>query len=138
MTRVLVIEADATTRVQLQALLERDGFEPVVVGDADSAIEVLESGQAPALVVMGWGVPGADGLEMLRWVRSRPACAGTWVLVLTGHSRREDEIAALDAGADDYMVKPVHAARLRAHLRAGARRATRPGSRGDAPGRAAA
>jgi DNA-binding response OmpR family regulator len=90
---------------------------------------------------MGWEIAGADGLELLGWLRGSPYRQGTWVLMLTGHSRREDEIAALDAGADDYLLKPVDAARLRAHLRAGARRVARLGgdeAGGAAPGSAAA
>lgn len=141
MNRVLIIEADHTTRLQLETVLARGGFDTISAGDADAAVAVLEGAHPPLLVVMGWEIAGADGLEMLRWLRRDASRAGTWVLLLTGHSRREDEIAALDAGADDYMVKPVDAARLRAHLRAGARRVAQlPGSAaGDgAPGRAAA
>lgn len=140
MNRVLVIEDDNTTRLQLAAILARGGFEPVAVGDADAAVAALEREDSPRLVVMGWEMAGADDLGMLRWLRGRAAHEGKWVLVLTGHDRREDEIAALDAGADDYLVKPVDAVRLRAHLRAGARRVAqlaRPGSGGDAPPRAA-
>jgi sigma-B regulation protein RsbU (phosphoserine phosphatase) len=141
MNRVLVFEADNTTRLQLEAVLTRGGFDPIAVGDADAAIAELEGDHPPMLVVMGWEVAGADGLEMLHWLRGSASRAGTWVLLLTGHSQREDEIAALDAGADDYLVKPVDSARLRAHLRAGARRVALlagRGSSGDTPGRAAA
>ncbi len=141
MNRVLIIEDDATTRLQLGVVLTRGGFEPIAVGDADAAVAALEAPDPPMLVVMGWEMAGADGLEMLRWLRSRASGKSAWVLLLTGHSRREDEIAALDAGADDYLVKPVDASRLRAHLRAGARRVAQfaaPGSGGDAPRRAAA
>ena len=141
MNRVLVIEDDNTTRLQLEAVLARGGFDPVAVGDAEAAVAALEGEDPPLLVVMGWELAGADDLGMLRWIRGREAHAGKWVLVLTGHDHREDEIAALDAGADDYLVKPVDAVRLRAHLRAGARRVAQlahPGSGSDARGRAAA
>ena len=141
MNRVLVIEGDNTTRLQLEAILARGGFEPVAVGDRDAAVAALECDDPPMLVVMGWEMAGSDGLGMLRWLRSSASRQGTWVLLLTGHGGREDEIAALDAGADDYLVKPVDAARLRAHLRAGARRVAQlpgHGSDGAAPESAAA
>jgi DNA-binding response OmpR family regulator len=122
MIRVLLIEDDTTSRLQLEAALRRGDFEPVPVGDAEAAYAALEGADAPRIDIMGWEMPGADGLDVLRWLRSDPSRAATWVMLLSGRPAREDEIAALDAGADDYVVKPVDAALLRAHVRAGARR----------------
>ena len=126
MNRVLVIESDITTRRQLEEVLARGGFETIAAADAAAAIAVLETAHPPMLVVMNWDVPGADGPGMLRWLRGRPSGSAAWVLMLTGRDHREDEIAALDAGADDFVTKPVDTDMLRAHLRAGARRLAPP------------
>jgi two-component system KDP operon response regulator KdpE len=121
--RIVVVEDEAEIRRFVALALERDGFE---VHEADSVERGLieASSRRPDMLVVDLGLPDGDGVDLIRQLR-------TWsdapVLVLSARTDEADKIEALDAGADDYLVKPFGAgellARVRAHLR---RRATNP------------
>jgi sigma-B regulation protein RsbU (phosphoserine phosphatase) len=76
-------------------------------------------------------MPGTDGIEICRRIRRTPALAGMYVLLLTGRNGRADLVAGLDAGADDYMVKPIDTEELRARVQVGMRVATLQGRLAD-------
>src|SRR5436190_7651201 len=115
--RILVVEDEAEIRRFVSLSLERDGFE---VYEADGVERgLIEAGtRRPELVVLDLGLPDGDGADLIRDLR-------TWsdvpVLVLSARTDEADKVEALDAGADDYLVKPFGAsellARVRAHLR---------------------
>jgi two-component system KDP operon response regulator KdpE len=115
--RILVVEDEAEIRRFVSLSLERDGFE---VYEADSVQRgLIEAGtRRPELVVLDLGLPDGDGVDLVRDLR-------TWsdvpVIVLSARTDERDKVQALDAGADDYLVKPFGAsellARVRAHLR---------------------
>jgi two-component system KDP operon response regulator KdpE len=115
--RILVVEDEAEIRRFVRLALERDGFE---VFDADGVERgLIEAGtRRPELLVLDLGLPDGDGVDLVRHLR-------TWsdmpILVLSARTDERDKIEALDAGADDYLVKPFGAgellARVRAHLR---------------------
>ena len=122
--KVLVIEDEADIRRFVRMSLELEGFE---VCEADGVQRgLIEAGtRRPDLVVLDLGLPDGDGVDLIRDLR-------TWsdipILVLSARTTEEDKIGALDAGADDYLVKPFSAgellARVRAHLRRRARGAS--------------
>jgi two-component system response regulator MprA len=100
--------------------LEGVGYEVEAAGDAVTAAERF-AGARPHLVVLDLMLPRGDGLELCRRLRRRPDGQGLVVLMLTARDTVADRVAGLDAGADDYLVKPFALeellARVRAHLR---------------------
>jgi sigma-B regulation protein RsbU (phosphoserine phosphatase) len=119
--RALVADDDPVARVILARALPEWAVEPIVVADGVAAWEVITSGNAPSLAIMDWEMPGLDGPELCRRIRGNPATASMYVILLTGRDTVEDVVAGLDAGADDYLVKPFRAAELRARINAGVR-----------------
>ncbi len=118
--RVLIVEDDEELRSALQQALQLSGYEVDAVGDgamADSALRVKES---YALVVLDLGLPRQEGLSVLRALRERRDA--TPVMILTAMDAIERKVQALDAGADDYLVKPFSIAELEARLRVLVRR----------------
>jgi two-component system response regulator MprA len=123
--RVLVVEDDPGLRLALRRALEGAGYEVAAAGDAVTAAERF-GGVRPHLVVLDLMLPRGDGLELCRRVRRRPDGQGVAVLILTARDAVEDRIAGLDAGADDYVVKPFALEELVARVRAHLRRVWRP------------
>lgn len=117
--QVLVVEDDLSNRQLLRQVLEDDGFGVTEAVDGPAALRALSQQRTDA-VVLDLGLPGVDGVEVLRRVRAR---SGVPILVLSGRTQQAEKLAVLDAGADDYVVKPYSppelAARVRALLRRG-------------------
>jgi phosphoserine phosphatase RsbU/P len=119
--KVLIAEDDRCSRTTLEATLTEWGYEVVTASDGLAAWEVLRQEDAPRLVVLDWVMPGLDGLELCRRVRASAELAWTYLIVLTVRAGTENVVAGLEAGADDYFVKPIEWAQLRARLRVGER-----------------
>jgi len=85
------------------------------------AWEVLQKDDAPQLAILDWMMPGMDGIEVCRKIRSRDQGVYRYVLLLTAKDDKQDVIAGLEAGADDYLTKPFDVDELRARVRAGKR-----------------
>ena len=123
--RLLVIEDEAKVARALDDGLSREGYEVTVARTGEEGYYLLDS--APFdLVVLDLMLPGRDGLEVLATMRSRNR--GLPVLIVTARDAVEDRVIGLDAGADDYLVKPFAFAELLARIRALSRR-----GRADAP-----
>lgn len=118
--RVLVVDDDEDIRVSLRRALALDGHDAVLVGDAEAALQLLRSDPEFEVVVLDRGLPGIDGLEACRRIRAAGLEVG--VLVLTALGAVRDRVDGLDAGADDYVVKPFDLDELLARVRAVARR----------------
>lgn len=121
--KILIAEDDAIPRRLLEATLARWDYEVVAAHDGDEAWELLQAGEdAPRLAILDWQMPGMDGVEVCRRVRERPEDAPyVYLLLLTGKDSKEDLIAGLEAGADDYLTKPFNRDELQVRLRAGRR-----------------
>jgi len=118
---ILVAEDDQDVAGSLEAALTRDGHTVVTVADGVAAL--YEAGRSrPDLIVLDVLMPRLDGLEVCR--RLRAAEDPTAILILTARDLVQDRVAGLDAGADDYLVKPFALDELRARVRALLRRAT--------------
>jgi len=117
--KVLVAEDEVVSRERLSTQLLALGYEVVAVSDGRRALEVLESAEAPRLAVLEWTMPGIDGAEICRRLRARHADHYTYATLLAGAQAPRN--AAIDAGADDVIVKPVEVIELRARLQAGER-----------------
>ncbi|MBF4162128.1 response regulator transcription factor [Nocardioides acrostichi] len=118
MTRVLVIDDEPQVRLALRGALARAGFDVLLAADGREGFETLATA-APDVVVLDLGLPDTDGLDLVRTLR-------TWttvpVLILSGMTDAARKVAALEAGADDYLQKPFGLDELVARLRALLRR----------------
>ena len=112
--RVLVVEDDEDIAQALQRSLRMKGYEVNSVGDGGSALEHARS-FAPDLVILDLGLPGIDGLEVARALRADDDIP---ILILTARDALESRVEGLDAGADDYLVKPFERQELLARMRA--------------------
>jgi CheY-like chemotaxis protein len=119
--RVLIAEDDPVSRRLLEATLSRWGYDVVMAADGDEAWRVLDTATPPPLAVLDWMMPGMDGVEICRRLRRRPSTTPPYVILLTAKGQREDVVAGLEAGADDYVTKPFDRSELRARLAVGAR-----------------
>jgi two-component system, OmpR family, response regulator MprA len=123
--RILVVEDDRAVRDALRRALGLAGYEVLTAEGGQHALTQLASG-GPDAVVLDVGLPDIDGLEVSR--RLRRAGNRVPILMLTARDAIEDRIDGLDAGADDYLVKPFDLGELKARLRALLRRAGEAGS----------
>ncbi len=112
--RVLIAEDDTTTRALLSAHVRRAGYAMHAVANGRAAWEAFQA-EPFDLVIADWLMPEVDGLELCRRVRER-AGDESFVMVVTSRDGTEDLRAALAAGADDYLVKPVAAEQFHARL----------------------
>lgn len=119
--RILIAEDDLTSRTMLSAVLNKFGHETVLTSDGEEAYGALRKSDAPRLALLDWMMPVIDGLEVVRRIRSEAGLQQPYLIMLTTKSEKTDIVAALDAGADDYLVKPFHPAELRARVEAGRR-----------------
>ena len=121
MLLALIADDDPVARTILSRALRGWDIESVIAEDGLAAWTALTTEPAPSLAILDWMMPGLDGLELCRRIRQHDACAGTYVILLTSRNQPEDIVAGLDAGADDYLVKPFRAGELRARINAGVR-----------------
>jgi two-component system, OmpR family, response regulator MprA len=123
MTRVLIVDDEPAVRAALDRALRLDAYDVELAGDGREALDRLAEARLDA-IVLDVMMPGIDGLEVCR--RLREAGDRTPVLMLTARDAVDDRVAGLDAGADDYLVKPFALKELKARLRALLRRADAP------------
>lgn len=118
--RVLVAEDDAIARRLLESYLHQWGHEVTVAADGVEAWRLFQT-QAFPLVLTDWVMPGLDGLELIARIRQRPEAAYVYIILLTAKTQKEDIIAGIDAGANDFVSKPFDRGELRVRLLAGER-----------------
>ena len=114
--RILLAEDHYVSRHLLERSLTNWGFQVHAVEDGEAALKVLEGENPPAIVLIDWMMPKMDGLEVCRRVRARKEQPFTYVLLLTARNHKEEIAAALEAGVDEYVVKPFEPDELRARL----------------------
>jgi len=119
--KVLIADDSLTARRFVERQLESWGYEPVAVEDGLRAWEVLQRDDAPRLAVLDWEMPGMDGIDVCRKVKRSQDHPFTYVVMLSSRDAKEDIVAGLDAGADDYLTKPVEPPILRSRLAAAKR-----------------
>jgi diguanylate cyclase (GGDEF)-like protein len=116
---VLVAEDDSVCRVILQTWLKTWGYRVVVAENGIKAWDILQQEHPPELLILDWVMPGIDGLELCRRLRQRPQNA--YILLVSTNDEKHEIVNGLDAGADDYLTKPLNSNELRARLRVGQR-----------------
>ena len=118
--KVLIADDDRFMRRRLQHSLVRGGFDVLEVDDGRSAWDVLQREQV-RLVITDWVMPDWDGLKLIQQVRAADLPGYTYFILLTGSDSKEDVVKGLEAGADDYVVKPFDHSELMARVAIGKR-----------------
>jgi two-component system response regulator MprA len=118
--KILIVDDERAVRESLRRALELEGYEIELAGDGSEALYRVEANDEPDAVILDVLMPGLDGLEVCK--RLRRAGSRLPVLMLTARDEVEDRVAGLDAGADDYVIKPFALEELLARLRALLRR----------------
>jgi len=113
---VLVVEDSSTIASVVKYFLELEGFDVAVAKDGNSGLEAARRDQ-PQVIVTDYNMPGMDGMDMVKALRAEATTRGIAVLMLTSEDNVEKEARALEAGVDDYILKPVEPRRLAARVR---------------------
>jgi len=113
--KILIVEDDNMMSRILKRAAMAVGYEAADCVDAERALEMLEDNRYP-LVILDWMLPGMDGIELCRRIRSMPEGESIFILMVTAKDRHEDLVEVLNAGADDYIAKPVDVKTLKTRL----------------------
>jgi CheY-like chemotaxis protein len=119
--RVLVADDDPVSRTVVAAILRKGGYVVQFANDGNEAWSILQQNDPPEMAVIDWMMPGLDGPEICRRVRTLALQTPTYVIPLTSRDTSADIVAGLHAGADDYVTKPAKEDELLARLSVGAR-----------------
>ena len=123
MPSILVIDDDPAIREMVGMALTREGYDMLEAGSALEARQIIAS-RKPDLILLDWMLPGQSGFEFARQLHSDNAHPSPPVIMLTARDQETDKIAALEAGADDYVSKPFSVTELLARIKAVLRRTT--------------
>jgi DNA-binding response OmpR family regulator len=121
MMRVLVAEDERVSQRMLVALLKRWGYTPVAVVDGNAALDAMQAPDAPRLALLDWIMPGLSGPEICRALRQTERDEPPYIILITAHEKQSDVVAGLEAGANDYVIKPYDPDELRARVAVGKR-----------------
>lgn len=121
MERIYVIEDDENIRNLLKIALEGFGYEPEGFETAEEALERMKE-EKPGLAIFDWMLPGMDGIQAIKQVRTMDGLSDMPIMLLTAKEKELDKVVGLDCGADDYMVKPFGVLELSARIRSLLRR----------------
>ncbi|RLC69219.1 MAG: DNA-binding response regulator, partial [Chloroflexi bacterium] len=106
MSTVLIIDDDPSVLKLLDFAMSKAGFRVVLAGDGEEGLEKAQA-NPPDLAIVDVMMPGLDGYEVCRRLRADPRTAGMAIIVLTARAQAVDRKVALEAGADEYLVKPI-------------------------------
>jgi two-component system cell cycle response regulator len=119
--KILIADDDSVSRRMLEKMLEQAGYDVVAVENGRKAEEILSSPDGPRLALIDWVMPELDGEGLCRAMRSRTSQPYIYIILLTSKQSKADIILGLEAGADDYLIKPCDLDELKARLRTGQR-----------------
>jgi two-component system, cell cycle response regulator len=119
--KVLIADDSATSRVMLRSALTRWGYDVVMAENGKEALDILAKDDPPPMAVLDWVMPELTGPEVCRKVRETLREPYTYILLLTSKNTKGETVEGLEAGADDYIVKPFDQQELQVRLRAGQR-----------------
>ena len=119
--KILIADDEAVSRRLLEKTLEREGYEVLAVDNGRLALQQLSLPDAPRLALLDWMMPEMDGPSVCQAIRKRRDRPYVHIVLLTSRGSKQDVVAGLEAGADDYLTKPWDSAELNARLRVGQR-----------------
>ena len=114
---VLIVEDDDQIAFLLQFIVEREGFHVLLARDGRAAQKLIDESVPPALSMLDVMLPYVDGFQLIAHIRAKPAWRDSKILMLTAKSQEGEIVRALDAGANDYLVKPFQPNELKARIR---------------------
>jgi two-component system, OmpR family, phosphate regulon response regulator PhoB len=120
-TKVLLVEDEIAIVTMLRYNLEREGFKVFSTGDGDEAVGLVKA-HKPDVIVLDWMLPGMSGVDICAELRRQEETKTVPIIMLSARGEESDRIRGLDAGADDYMIKPFSPSELIARIRAVLRR----------------
>lgn len=119
--KILLVEDSYIERHKVGSHLTDWGFEHVCVSSGMDAVKLLEGPNPPDLALLDWVLPGMDGIDVLRRIRKPNQSSYIYTVMLTAKNQKKDRQTAMDAGADDYLTKPIDATELRSRIMVGKR-----------------
>ncbi|MBW4474223.1 MAG: SpoIIE family protein phosphatase [Stenomitos rutilans HA7619-LM2] len=120
MPQILIIDDDPFIQLMLKRLLQAQGYDILSALNGEDGITQAHN-HHPALIICDWQMPNMDGLSVCRAIKTNPALAKTFFILLTARSEIADRVKGLDTGADDFLSKPLEPNELKARVRAGLR-----------------
>ncbi|MEM8722543.1 MAG: SpoIIE family protein phosphatase [Cyanobacteria bacterium P01_G01_bin.39] len=120
MAQILIIDDDSTTQMLLERTLNMQGYDITLASDGEEGL-IKAKAIRPALIICDWIMPRKNGLEVCNQIKSTPELSTTFFILLTSLDSVEDRVKGLDAGADDFLCKPIEMHELKARVRAGLR-----------------
>jgi two-component system cell cycle response regulator len=119
--KVLIVEDDPVTQRLLEVFLRKWGYDVHITSNGEEALEELIKPDSPNLILSDWMMPGIDGLELCRRIRALNRLDYVYFIILTAKGKKEDVVEGLEAGADDYLVKPFDQEELKYRVKIGER-----------------
>ena len=120
MFKILIIDDDPIVRVLLKRTLQNQGYDVTVASNGESGITQAQR-LRPALIICDWMMSKLNGLEVCRRIKANRELTTTFFILLTARGEVEDRVSGLDAGADEFLSKPLELNELKARVRAGLR-----------------
>jgi class 3 adenylate cyclase len=118
---ILVVDDDPVSQLVLSDLVTLCGYETVLANSGEEGWELLCQNPSIKIAFVDWIMPGMDGLELCTKIKSASRDSYVYIIIITAKKRKEDIIKGLEAGADDFLVKPIHEGELLRRMRAGER-----------------
>ncbi len=119
--KILIADDDPTSVLFLEDMLSEWGYEVVVAVDGPAAARILAEPEGPLLAILDWMMPGMDGIDVCRSIRDTVKERYVYMIMLTSRTATEYIVAAMNAGADDYIAKPFNPEEMQVRVRAGRR-----------------
>ena len=119
--KILVAEDNPVVRKGLNNFLVKWGYEPIEADNGDAAWNTLETDPTITLAILDWNIPGLSGMQVCQRIRRRTDGPYVYTVIFSARSSIEEQVLALNGGADDYLVKPAKPSLLRARLGVGLR-----------------
>ncbi|WP_434777450.1 phosphate regulon transcriptional regulator PhoB [Neisseria sp. Ec49-e6-T10] len=117
MKSILIVEDELAIQEMLLLFLKQQGFQVLLASDYDSALLLLETQQLPDLILLDWMLPGGSGINLLKQIKAHKATESIPVIMLTARSEEDNKVIGLEAGAEDYMIKPFSLKELLARIK---------------------
>lgn len=119
--KILVADDDRVSQRLLQVLLKKWGHETLLAGDGIETLKIMESSDSPMIVLLDWEMPGMDGIEVCRRIRSQNTASPPYIIFITAKDGSVDMVRGLESGASDFIRKPFKKEELKARIGVGIR-----------------